>query len=91
MPQTFMRKKFSSLKSKEDIMKETVSPAKGQRSKVKQDELKFFNKILNRRQKAAVTRILNGESRPTPYILFGPPGIACVYYMIISVHLRFEE
>ena len=29
---------------------------------------------LNARQKAAVVRILSGQSRPTPYLLFGPPG-----------------
>ena len=36
--------------------------------------LTFFNKNLNKRQKAAVERILKAECRPTPYLLFGPPG-----------------
>ena len=36
--------------------------------------LGFFNKSLNRQQKAAVERILQAECRPTPYLLFGPPG-----------------
>ena len=36
--------------------------------------MEFFNKDLNDRQKAAVERILNAECRPTPYLLFGPPG-----------------
>nr|XP_006811620.1 PREDICTED: LOW QUALITY PROTEIN: putative helicase Mov10l1-like [Saccoglossus kowalevskii] len=34
----------------------------------------FFNPSLNDCQKAAVTRILQGQSRPTPYVLYGPPG-----------------
>ncbi|XP_056429697.1 RNA helicase Mov10l1 isoform X2 [Hyla sarda] len=34
----------------------------------------FFNSVLNDHQKLAVTRILSGDCRPTPYILFGPPG-----------------
>lgn len=39
-----------------------------------QATVQFFNRQLNDRQMAAVTRILQGQCRPTPYILFGPPG-----------------
>uniref|UniRef100_A0A8B9JU03 Mov10 like RISC complex RNA helicase 1 n=1 Tax=Astyanax mexicanus TaxID=7994 RepID=A0A8B9JU03_ASTMX len=34
----------------------------------------FFNSNLNPAQRQAVKRILGGECRPTPYVLFGPPG-----------------
>ena len=34
----------------------------------------LFNGRLNSRQRAAVIRILKAQSRPAPYVLFGPPG-----------------
>uniref|UniRef100_A0A8C9Y8D2 RNA helicase n=1 Tax=Sander lucioperca TaxID=283035 RepID=A0A8C9Y8D2_SANLU len=35
---------------------------------------KFFNPDLNPPQREAVKRIMAGECRPIPYVLFGPPG-----------------
>lgn len=41
---------------------------------VKVCNIKLYNNVLNERQKAAATRVLAGQCRPMPYIIFGPPG-----------------
>lgn len=39
------------------------------------EELTFFNNSLNEYQQRAVVNIMQGIARPTPYIVFGPPGM----------------
>lgn len=41
---------------------------------VKVQSIKLFNGMLNKQQEAAALRILEGQCRPMPYIIFGPPG-----------------
>jgi hypothetical protein len=54
------------------------------------EELRLYNRDLNREQKLAVFGAMRSVARPAPYLIYGPPGTGMYFFVTLYQHSLFR-